>query len=102
MPAVARLTDYFDCGISPKPTITAGSGDVFVNNLAAARETDPVSGHGQPTCGWAASNIDTGSATVFVNGLALARITDPNTVHCCGASCHTGTVKVGSNDVFAG
>ncbi len=102
MPAVARLTDYFDCGFSPKPTITAASGDVFINNLAVARVDDPVSGHGPPTCGWASSNIAAGSGTVFVNGLALARISDPNTVHCCGASCHTGSVAVGSADVFAG
>jgi len=102
MPAVARLTDFFNCGFAPKPTIIGGSGNVFVNNLPAARKSDPVSGHGPPTCGWGSSEIASGSGTVFVNNLALARIDDPNTVHCCGASCHTGSVAVGSDDVFAG
>lgn len=84
MPAVARLTDFFDCGVSPKPTITAGSGNVFINNLPVTRETDPVSGHCPPLCGWAPSTIASGSSSVFDNNLALARIGDPNTVHCCG------------------
>lgn len=101
MPAVARLTDFFNCGVAPTPTIIGGSGNVFINSLPAARETDPVSGHGPPPCGWGGSNIAAGSSNVFVNNLPIARIGDSNTAHCCGIPCHTGVVVTASSNVFA-
>jgi len=41
-----------------------------------------------------------GSADVFVNGVAVHRQGDAWAVHCCGNSCHDGTLVGGSGTVF--
>lgn len=42
-----------------------------------------------------------GSPNVFVNGIEVHRVTDLWGSHCCGVSCHTGTLKEGSTTVYA-
>jgi len=76
-----------------------GSGDVFINNIAAARQGDSSTPHlkpgpGKPPCSTHSAAISRGSSTVFVNGIALARVGDP--LSGCTA------VAQGSPDVFAG
>lgn len=99
MPPVARLTDIctgHEC--FPPRASSAGSPNVFVNNLAAHRQSDAWSVHccthpDQPH-GCHASILASGSSTVFANGLQLGRIGDPVE---CGSS-----VATGSGNVFAG
>jgi len=97
MAGIARIGDPFDCG----DTQAVGSGDVFVNNIPAARLGDLTMGHGPPPCFWPPRPVAIGSGSVFVNNLAVARIGDAGIVHCCGPACHTGAISVGSTDVFA-
>ena len=80
-------------------TISAGSGDVYINGIAAARQGDNSTPHlkpgpGQPPCSTHSASISRGSESVFVNGKALARVGDPL------AGCTS--VAQGSPDVFAG
>ena len=97
MSAAARLGDPISCG----DTIAGGSGNVFINGMPAARQTDVTAGHGcfPPT------TIQVGSATVFINGLPAARVGDAIVSHTCNVTpfpTHGGTVAVGSGNVFIG
>ena len=72
MPAAARKGDQ---GIPQCSgyTISAGSGDVFINSIAAARQGDGSTPHlkpgpGKPPCSSHSASISRGSETVFVNG----------------------------------
>ena len=63
MPAVCRVGDTHACGSDD----TGGSPNVFINGMAAHRQTDSQSHGGvQQDC----------SSNVFVNGLGIARIGD--------------------------
>ena len=78
-------------------TIAVGSGDVYINGIAAARQGDNATAHllpGGRTCPVHTPPISRGSETVFVNGQPLARVGDPL------AGCTA--VAQGSPDVFAG
>lgn len=98
MPAAARKGDQGIPHCSGY-TIAAGSGDVFINGIAAARQGDSSTPHlrpgpGKPPCSPHSAVISRGSGTVFVNGKPLARVGDPL------AGCTA--VAQGSPDVFAG
>lgn len=101
--AVARIGDKF----LDTDTIAAGSGDVFVNNLPAARLGDATTGHTLPGhTFYAPTTISTGSGSVFVNNMPLARLTDKHLVHCDvghpASDCHDSVISTGSGDVFSG
>jgi len=98
MPAAARKGDQGIPHCSGY-TIAAGSGDVFINGISAARQGDSSTPHlrpgpGKPPCSPHSAVIARGSSTVFVNGKPLARVGDPL------AGCTA--VSQGSPDVFAG
>lgn len=98
MPAVARKGDQGIPHCSGY-TISAGSRDVFINSIAAARQGDSSTPHlkpgpGKPPCSIHSASISRGSSTVFVNGIPLARVGDPL------SGCTS--VAQGSPDVFAG
>lgn len=93
MPAVARIADPVSCG----DIIDTGSGNVFSNGIPVTRVgPDTTAGH----C-FGPTPISVGSATVFVNNKPISRVGDPIVVHCCGPSCHGGSIANGSPDVFA-
>jgi uncharacterized Zn-binding protein involved in type VI secretion len=94
MPAVTRLGDKCTGhGCFPPRANTSASGNVFVNNIAAHRQSDAWATH---CCGPSChdSVLASGSGTVFVNNLQLARIGDPVA---CGSA-----IAAGSDNVFAG
>ena len=96
MPAAARKGDRGIPHCSGY-TIAVGSGDVYINGMAAARQGDNATAHQLPggqSFPTHAPPISRGSSTVFVNGKPLARIGDPL------AGCTA--VAQGSSDVFAG
>lgn len=94
MPAVTRKGD--SCtghGAFPPRASTAGSPNVFANNIAVHRKNDAWASHCDPnSCH--GSQLADGSATVYANGLPLSRIGDPVA---CGS-----VVAAGSANVFAG
>lgn len=94
MPAVSRLGDTCTGhGCFPPRASTGGSGNVFVNGIAAHRQSDGWATHCcGPSCH--ASSLAAGSASVYANGLQLARIGD---AVACGSA-----VAAGSGTVFAG
>lgn len=95
MPAAARLGDPTSDG----DTIAAGSGNVFINGMPAARVGDTTAGHGcfPPT------TIQAGSSTVFINGIPAARVGDPIVPHACPLTVpHGGTIASGSGNVNIG
>jgi uncharacterized Zn-binding protein involved in type VI secretion len=78
-------------------TRAAGSGNVFVNNIAVSRQGDVNTGHllpGGRSCPSHAAPIATGSSTVFVNNLGCGRVGD--------ALSGCTSVAAGSSNVFAG
>jgi len=75
----------------PRPNDQASS-NVFVNNIAAHRETDSWALHCNGDCHTGV--LSAGSSSVFVNNLPIARIGDPIS---CGS-----TAAQGSSNVFAG
>jgi hypothetical protein len=96
MPAAARKGD---AGIPHCSgyTIAVGSGDVYINGMAAARQGDNATAHQLPggrSCPTHAPPISRGSGTVFVNGKPLARVGDSL------AGCTS--ISQGSSDVFVG
>jgi len=102
VPAASKIGDTFD----DTDTIATGSGDVFVNNIPAARLSDMTTGHTLPGHTFYPSvPITTGSGSVFVNNLPLARIGDAHAEHCDtphnNSDCHTGVIVTGSSDVFS-
>ncbi|MGU5845729.1 type VI secretion system PAAR protein [Aeromonas hydrophila] len=73
--------------------ITAGSPDVFIDGIPAARVGDPLAPHDKPNHPPHPRKIASGSSTVFVNGKPLA-ITGGE-VDCGGVIIGSGTVIVG-------
>ena len=73
--------------------ITAGSPDVFIDGIPAARVGDPLAPHDKPNNPPHPRSIASGSSTVFVNGKPLA-ITG-GAVDCGGVIIGSGTVIVG-------
>lgn len=96
MPAVTRLGDSCSGhGCWPPRASSGASPDVYVNGIAAHRQSDGWAAHTCPAIPEThGSSLAAGSATVFANGLQLGRIGDPVA---CGSS-----VAAGSPDVFAG
>lgn len=94
MPNVTRIGDVctgHGC-FPPRPNV-GGSPNVFVNNIAVHRRSDPWAPHCcGPSCH--ASALASGSGTVFANFLDVCRIGDP--VACGSASAQ------GSTNVYAG
>lgn len=77
-----------------RPTaITAGSPDVFIDGMPAARVGDPLESHDKPNTPPHPRKIASGSSTVLVNGKPLA-ITG-GSVDCGGVIIGSGTVVVG-------
>lgn len=104
MPGVSKIGDTFN----DTDIIATGSGDVFVNNIPAARLSDMTTGHTLPGhTFYPPVPITTGSGSVFVNNLPLARIGDAHAEHCDDSSgghtpdCHTAVIDSGSTDVFS-
>ncbi|MDF8330901.1 type VI secretion system PAAR protein [Aeromonas salmonicida] len=79
-------------GFYPTP-ITAGSPDVFIDGIPAARVGDPLAPHDKPNHPPHPRKIASGSSTVLVNGKPLA-ITG-GAVDCGGVIIGSGTVIVG-------
>ena len=79
-------------GFHPTP-ITAGSPDVFIDGIPAARVGDSLAPHDKPNNPPHPRTIASGSSTVFVNGKPLA-ITG-GAVDCGGVIIGSGTVIVG-------
>lgn len=79
-------------GFPPTPVI-AGSPDVFIDGIPAARVGDPLAPHDKPNHPPHPRKIASGSSTVFVNGKPLA-ITG-GSVDCGGVIIGSGTVLVG-------
>jgi uncharacterized Zn-binding protein involved in type VI secretion len=79
-------------GFHPTPII-AGSPDVFIDGIPAARVGDPLALHDKPNHPPHPRKIASGSSTVFVNGKPLA-ITG-GAVDCGGVIIGSGTVIVG-------
>ncbi|MFM5335780.1 type VI secretion system PAAR protein [Aeromonas enteropelogenes] len=73
--------------------ITAGSPDVFIDGIPAARVGDPLAPHDKPNHPPHPRKIASGSSTVLVNGKPLA-ITG-GSVDCGGVIIGSGTVIVG-------
>ncbi|QSR43228.1 type VI secretion system PAAR protein [Aeromonas dhakensis] len=73
--------------------ITAGSPDVFIDGIPAARVGDPLAPHDKPNNPPHPRTIASGSSTVLVNGKPLA-ITG-GAVDCGGVIIGSGTVIVG-------
>lgn len=73
--------------------IIAGSPDVFIDGIPAARVGDPLAPHDKPNNPPHPRSIASGSSTVFVNGKPLA-ITG-GAVDCGGVIIGSGTVIVG-------
>lgn len=95
MPGVARLGDSDTGeGCFPPRVCDSGSGNVFVNNIAAHRQGDHWVVHCCPGDGCHDATCAAGSGTVYCNNKPLARIGDPVA---CGA-----TIAAGSGNVFAG
>ncbi|GIU51072.1 hypothetical protein TUM4438_39390 [Shewanella sairae] len=99
MPKAARLGD--SCaghGCMPATPIIAGSGDVSVNGMPAARKGDTVLLHMCPCPkmphGIHGRSISAGSSNVSINGKPAARVGDAVG---CG-----GSVAAGSGDVLIG
>lgn len=99
MSQAARLGDSCaNHGCMPATPIIAGSGDVSINGMPAARKGDVALLHACPCPhmphGIHDRSITAGSSTVSINGQPAARVGD---ALCCG-----GQVAAGSGDVFIG
>ena len=101
MPAAARVTDEHEgicghgalcCPHNVTGTIVAGSPDVSINGLAAARLNDAVI-HDCPHCG--TGYISSASGTVNINGRGAARLGDAVTYPGGG-----GVITTASGNVF--
>lgn len=105
MPPQSRVSDIGDvpadghgCPACPHPCkgpCVAGSPDVFVNKLPAARKGDP--GIHAACCGPNTWTAAAGSGTVFINGKPAHRKGDKQS-HCGG----NGSMTTGSADVITG
>lgn len=95
MQPAARITDMHVCPLvdpGPKPhvggPVAAGSQDVMIGHLAAARVSDPCICTGPP------DTIAMGSTTVMINGKPAARMGD--------MTVHGGSIVKGEPTVLIG
>jgi len=93
MPAAVRLGDNSAGHCFPPRPNLSGSGNVFINGIAAHRVGDSWAVHscGNSAHGGAQSQ---GSPNIFVNGQALARVGDQIS---CGDICAQGSANVNAN-----
>ena len=95
MPLTARTTDsttnHPPCGPGQ---CSAGSNNVFINNLSAFRVTDKNTPHGFILCVPHTTPLSQGSPNVFVNGLPLGRLGDKFS---CGIAVASGSSNVITN-----
>ncbi|MFA9394637.1 MAG: type VI secretion system PAAR protein [Halodesulfovibrio sp.] len=73
--------------------VTAGSSDVFIDGLPAARVGDPLEPHDKPNHPKHGRAIATGSSTVFINGRPAALT--GGKIDCGGVTIGSGTVNIG-------
>lgn len=73
--------------------VTAGSPDVFIDGLPAARVGDPLEPHDKPNHSKHDRAIATGSSTVFINGRPAALT--GGKIDCGGVTIGNGTVNIG-------
>lgn len=73
--------------------VTAGSPDVFIDGVPAARVGDPLEPHDKPNNPKHGRTIATGSSTVFINGKP-ASLTGGK-ISCGGVTIGNGTVNIG-------
>ena len=73
--------------------VTAGSGDVFIDGVPAARVGDPLEPHDKPKHPKHGRSIATGSSTVFINGKPAALT--GGAISCGGVTIGSGTVNIG-------
>ncbi|WP_254204453.1 type VI secretion system PAAR protein [Aeromonas sp. FDAARGOS 1405] len=73
--------------------ITAGSPDVFIDGIPAARVGDPLAPHDKPNNPPHPRKIASGSSTVFINGMPAALT--GGAVDCGGVIIGSGTVVIG-------
>ena len=93
MPPAARATDMtMGHGCFNPSTLLPGSPTVLINNLPAARATDPMVPHvcGPTPCPLP-PQIAKGSSSVLVNNLPLSRVADSML---CGDMIATGSGNV--------
>jgi len=72
--------------------VTAGSPDVFVDGVPAARVGDPLEPHDKPNNPKHGRAIKTGSSTVFINGKPAALT--GGAISCGGVTIGSGTVNI--------
>ena len=96
MPLTARTTDSTTAHSPCAPgQCSAGSNNVFINNLSAFRVTDKDTPHGVPPfCIPHTTPLSQGSPNVFVNGLPLGRLGD---AFSCGIKVASGSPNVITN-----
>lgn len=73
--------------------VTAGSPDVFIDGMPAARVGDPLEPHDKPKHPKHARAIASGSSTVFINGKPAALT--GGSISCGGVTIGSGTVNIG-------
>lgn len=73
--------------------ITAGSPDIFIDGIPAARVGDPLAPHDKPNNPPHPRKIASGSSTVFINGMPAALT--GGAVDCGGVIIGSGTVVIG-------
>lgn len=54
-------------------------------------------GHG---CYPPRANVGPSASNVYVNGIAVHIVGDTYPTHCCGVTCHDGTLSSGSSTVY--
>ena len=97
MKGAGRITDSLTDG----DAIAVGSSDVFINNLAASRNGDLTTGHDS----YPPSPMIATTGTVYVNNILVLRKGDKNTPHTRTVlpfDTHSGSVVIGSGNVFIG
>lgn len=75
--------------------VTAGSPDVFIDGLPAARVGDPLEPHDKPSSSKHDRSIATGSSTVFINGKPAALT--GGKISCGGVTIGSGSVNIGDS-----
>lgn len=95
MPLTARTTDKTTAHSPCAPgQCSAGSHNVFINNLPAFRVTDKDTPHGFILCVPHVTPLSEGSPNVFVNNLPLGRLGD---AFSCGIKVASGSPNVITN-----
>ena len=95
MPSAARITDK-NTGHSGYPSViaTEGSGNVYINGLAAHRTGDKWLPHIKSGSSFHTDSTGEGSSKVFINTKKAARVGDP--------IVNGGAIAQGSGNVFIG